>query len=228
MDMESSENKNPGSMDRVRDSRDLAQGSSVTARRARELVQKAGQLQSTDDIDVMFQDKNLEAAVREELKKDDGPLTRRDLKRLKSFWHQAHPWHLAVVDKYGEDRFLGADLEEIELMVEDLRASSTEHFFDLTGLEYAVNLTELELYGDPVTDLSPLKNLAKLSDLRLMRCRVRDIEPISSLPELSRLSLPINPLSRSKSEIHISQLEARGVEVDYLVVDEKAARAFWR
>ena len=94
MDMESSENKNPGSMDRVRDSRDLAQGSSFTARRARELAQKAGQLQSTDDIDVMFPDKNLETAVREELKKDDGRLTRGDLKRLKSFRHGAEPmWH---------------------------------------------------------------------------------------------------------------------------------------
>ena len=87
MDMESSENNNPDSMDRVRDSRDLAQGSSFTARRARELAQKAGQLQSTDDIDVMFPDKNLETAVREELKKDDGRLTRGDLKRLKSFRH---------------------------------------------------------------------------------------------------------------------------------------------
>jgi Leucine-rich repeat (LRR) protein len=120
-----------------------------------------------------------------------------------------------------------ADLEEIELLIERLRASSTEHFFDLTGLEYAVNLTELDLYGHPITDLSPLQTLTKLSDLTMMRCRVRDIEPISSLPELSRLDLTINPLSRSKSEIHISQLEARGVEVRSVKVDETYLWAEW-
>ena len=221
--MESSENKNPGSSDLVRGSRDLAQGSSFTARRARELAQKAGQLQSTDDIDVMFADKNLETAVREELKKDDGRLTRGDLKRLKSFRHWATPWHLAAPLDGSE-----ADLEEIELMVEDLRASSTEHFFDLTGLEYAVNLTELDLYGHPITDLLPLRTLTKLSYLKMMRCRVRDIEPISSLPELSRLDLTINPLSRSKSEIHISQLKTRGVDVYYIVVNEWCTSADWR
>ena len=214
--MESSENKNPGSMDRVRDSRDLAQGSSFTARRARELAQKAGQLQSTDDIDVMFPDKNLETAVREELKKDDGRLTRGDLKRLKSFRHGATPWHLAAPSDGSE-----ADLEEIELSVERLRASSTEHFFDLTGLEYAVNLTELDLYGHPITDLLPLRTLTKLSYLKMMRCRVRDIEPISSLPELSRLDLTINPLSKETVEMHIPRLKARGVEVTLqAVVDE--------
>jgi Leucine-rich repeat (LRR) protein len=226
--MESSENKNPGSSDLVRGSRDLAQGSSFTARRARELAQKAGQLQSTDDIDVMFADKNLETAVREVLKKDDGPLTRRDLKRLKSFRHGTNPWHRRVIAKYGDSRFSGAGLEELELMVEDLRASSTEHFFDLTGLEYAVNLTELDLYGHPITDLLPLRTLTKLSYLKMMRCRVRDIEPISSLPELSRLDLTINPLSRSKSEIHISQLKTRGVDVYYIVVNEWCTSADWR
>ena len=218
--MESSENNNPGSMDRVRDSRDLAQGSSFTARRARELAQKARQLQSTDDIDVMFPDKNLETAVREELKKDDGRLTRGDLKILKSFQQRSEPmWH---TDSLG-------DLEEIELLIERLRASSTEHFFDLTGLEYAVNLTELDLYGHPITDLSPLATLTNLSDLTVMRCRVRDIEPISSLPKLSRLDLTINPLSKETLEMHIPQLKARGVKVVLrAVVDETYLSVHWR
>ena len=217
MDMESSENKNPGSVDRVRGSRDLAQGSSFTARRARELAQKAGQLQSTDDIDVMFPDKNLETAVWEELKKDDGRLTRGDLKRLKSFRHWATPWHLAAPLEWGSE----ADLEEIELLIERLRASSTEVVFDLTGLEYAVHLTELDLYGHPITDLSPLATLTNLSDLTVMRCRVRDIEPISSLPELSKLKLGVNPLSKETVEMHIPRLKARGVEVTLqAVVDE--------
>ena len=209
--MESSENKNPGSMDRVREPRDLAQGPSYMMRRARELAQKAGQLQSNDDIEVIFPDKNLEAAVRQELKKDDGPLTRGDLKRLKSFGSGAdESWHTNN----------GGDLEKIELLIDRLRANSTTHFFDLTGLEHAVNLTILNLYGHPITDLSPLATLTKLSDLTLFRCRVRDIEPISSLPNLSRLNIGVNPLSKETVEMHIPQLEARGVKVTYIATNE--------
>ena len=83
-----------------------------------------------------------------------------------------------------------------------------------------MNLTELDLYGHPITDLSPLATLTKLSDLTMMRCRVRDIEPISSLPELSKLELTINPLSKETMEMHIPQLEARGVKVTYIATNE--------
>ena len=70
------------SLDRFRSGHGLARPSGFIARRTRELAQKAGQLQSTDDIDVMFPDKNLEAVVRDTLGKPQGPITRGGLKGL--------------------------------------------------------------------------------------------------------------------------------------------------
>ena len=56
---------NNTSLDRVRGDRALTRRSELMARRARELAQKGREVQSTEGIEVVFPDKNLEAAVRE-------------------------------------------------------------------------------------------------------------------------------------------------------------------
>ena len=53
------------------------------ARRVRELAEKARELKLTDDVAVVFANKNLETAVRETLEMRQGPLTRGHLKRMK-------------------------------------------------------------------------------------------------------------------------------------------------
>ena len=73
---------NHAPLDQVRGNRGLARGSEFMARRARELAQNARVLNLADDIEVVFPDKILETAVREALEKPEGPLIRRDLKRL--------------------------------------------------------------------------------------------------------------------------------------------------
>ena len=70
------------SLDRVRSSRSLGQRSGLIASRTIELARKAKGLQLADDLEVVFPDKHLETAVRGELKKPGGPITRGDLKRL--------------------------------------------------------------------------------------------------------------------------------------------------
>ena len=72
----------PDSLDRVRGDRSLARRSGFMARRVRKLAQKARELKLADEIEVVFPDENLEAAVREKLEKPEGPLTRGDVKRL--------------------------------------------------------------------------------------------------------------------------------------------------
>ena len=72
----------PDSLDRVHGDRGLTRRSGFMARRVRELAEKARELNLTDDVAVVFADKNLEAAVREKLEKPEGPLTRGNLKRL--------------------------------------------------------------------------------------------------------------------------------------------------
>ena len=65
------------------------------ARRVRELAQKDGELKVADDVEVVFPSENLEAAVRETLKKPKEPLTRGDLKgmeeRKRGFVYQHVP-----------------------------------------------------------------------------------------------------------------------------------------
>ena len=71
------------SLDRVRADRGLAQPPGFIARRTRELAQQVRELDLGDEIEVVFPDKDLEAAVRKTLERPKGPLTRGHLKRMK-------------------------------------------------------------------------------------------------------------------------------------------------
>ena len=73
---------------------------------------------------------------------------------------------------------------------------------DLTGIEYATELTVLNL-GDvfvngnrinsnDITDLSPLAGLIKLTELHLHRNMIYDISPLSGLTELKILDVSAN------------------------------------
>ena len=73
----------PDSLNRLPSDRDLARRSGFFAKRVKELAEKARELKLADEIEVIFPDKNLEAAVREKLAKPDGPLTRGHLERMK-------------------------------------------------------------------------------------------------------------------------------------------------
>ena len=64
---------------------------------------------------------------------------------------------------------------------------------DLTGLEYATNLTELRLGENPITDISPLAHLTELTRLRLNDCwTIDDISPLAHLTQLQALDLDRN------------------------------------
>ncbi len=64
---------------------------------------------------------------------------------------------------------------------------------ELTGLEYATNVTELRLGENPITDISPLAHLTQLSFLRLNDCwTIDDISPLADLAQLQGLDLDRN------------------------------------
>lgn len=65
---------------------------------------------------------------------------------------------------------------------------------DLTGLEYAVNLTNLTLQSSSgITDLTPLTGLKKLSNLNLAGCGAVDLTPLAGLTNISYLNLSGTP-----------------------------------
>ena len=78
---------------------------------------------------------------------------------------------------------------------------------DLTGLEGAISLTNLDLSDEyvetenrhvnsnSVSDLSPLSGLTTLTELWLQRNAISDLSPLTGLTNLTRLSLGGNPIS---------------------------------
>ena len=73
-----------------------------------------------------------------------------------------------------------------------LSKGELEPISDLTGLEYAYNLTSIEILEGAVANLTPISNLTKISRLNLYQNNVRSIEPISGLFNLEYLDLGYN------------------------------------
>jgi len=93
---------------------------------------------------------------------------------------------------------------------------------DLTGLEYAQNLTTLTLPRNQVRDVSPIAGLVQLGYLRLDYNQVSDIGPLAGLTGLTMLELignrigDIRPLS-GLANLHILRLSDNQIfEIYYL------------
>ena len=66
---------------------------------------------------------------------------------------------------------------------------------DLTGLEFATNLTWLGLHNNNISDISPLSGLTNLTGLGLHNNNISDISPLSGLTNLTGLGLHNNNIS---------------------------------
>jgi hypothetical protein len=66
---------------------------------------------------------------------------------------------------------------------------------DLTGLEYAVNLTILTLHFNQISDISALSGLTNLTRLNLSGNQIVDVSALSGLTNLTRLNLSGNQIS---------------------------------
>ena len=60
---------------------------------------------------------------------------------------------------------------------------------DLTGLEYATNLTVLKFYANPFEDIRPLETLTQLTELHLTGSQIVDLNPLANLTHLTYLRL---------------------------------------
>ena len=81
--------------------------------------------------------------------------------------------------------------KELAKLVE-LRARG---ILDLTGLEYATNLTTLNLSNNQISDVSPLASLTNLTELSLEENPISDVSPLASLTNLTTLNLGNNQIS---------------------------------
>ena len=75
------------------------------------------------------------------------------------------------------------DLKELHAQRREIR--------DLSGLEFAINLEVLFVFGNPVSDLSPISKLS-LIVFNAGGCQITDISPLESMLTLEYLFLHIN------------------------------------
>lgn len=87
------------------------------------------------------------------------------------------------------------DMLDLTELVIPLTWERIDAISNLTGLEYAGNLTELNLKYHKVTDLSPLSGLAHLRSVVLLGNGISSISPLSGLMELESLDLESNEIS---------------------------------
>ena len=76
-----------------------------------------------------------------------------------------------------------------------LDAGGDRGISNLAGLEYATNIQSLELYHNPIVDISPLAYLTKLTGFNLWGCRIVDLSPLGNLKNLSWIVLGNNQIS---------------------------------
>ena len=87
----------------------------------------------------------------------------------------------------------GVPITEADMRQLTTLNASAREITNLTGLEYATNLTDLRLGENPIRDISPLAHLAQLAILRLNDVwGISDISALAHLTQLNRLDLDRN------------------------------------
>ena len=76
-----------------------------------------------------------------------------------------------------------------------LRARRGEYIADLTGLEFAVGITSIDIEGHEISDLSPLAGLTNLTKLYLGHNNIMDLSPLANLTNLTWLELYYNDIT---------------------------------
>ena len=152
-----------------------------------------------EEVEVAFPDPNLEAAVRKATNKPEGSILPPDLERLTFLDASGR----GIGDLTGLEHCTGLTV----LNLYDNRIS------DVSPLASLTSLTELYLCSNEISDMSPLADLTGLTVLGLHFNQLSDLSPVASLTNLTEFRCSGNPLDTESVNVHIAQLEERGVEV---------------
>lgn len=88
------------------------------------------------------------------------------------------------------------EITEADMATLTTLVANEENISDLTGLEYAINLSMLSLRANHISDLTPLQNLVSLTTLFLDNNYIlSDIQPLTNLRNLNYLGLSNNSIS---------------------------------
>ena len=110
--------------------------------------------------------------------------------------------HLRAVIEDSLNKARGEAITAAEMATLTRLEAPNSRVRDLTGIEYATELTVLNLgavsingthiNSNDITDLSPLSGLVKLTELYLHRNMIYDISPLSNLTALEKLDVSAN------------------------------------
>ncbi len=142
---------------------------------------------------VVFPDLDLEAAIRETIRKAEGPIYSLEMEGLISL--SLPPGDIA-------------DLSGLEYSVNLRRLEITGNAIsDLSPLASLTSLTELSLSDNRIVDLSPLASLTNLTELSLSDNRIVDLSPLKSLTGLTHLHLDGNTMSTDSYSFTITMID---------------------
>lgn len=101
--------------------------------------------------------------------------------------------HAAIAEALGKaprDPITAEEMRTLERFV-----AENKNIGDLTGLEFAKNLTELYIPFNPLSDISPLASLTKLREIWINDTEVSDLSPLASLRDLEVINVAITRIS---------------------------------
>ena len=153
-------------------------------------------------LGVTIPDYALEVALRDALNKPEGPIYKSDLESLT---------YLDLTEKNISDISVLSGLTNLETLW-----LWGNNITDISALSGLTNLEWLDLDENNISDISALSGLTNLEGLSLDKNNISDISALVSNAGISSgdtVYLTNNPLSPEAINIHIPQLEARGVEV---------------
>ncbi len=126
-----------------------------------------------ESIAIEFADKNLEAAIRHAIGKDEGKITAADA---------------AAVTELNLSK-------SVQRMLDSFMVDTSHNITNLDGLQHFTSLEKLDLQGNNITDIPPLKSLKSLKELNLCCNSLQSIEALGSLENLEKLNISWNGIS---------------------------------
>jgi|GEM_PF-5411171 len=153
---------------------------------------------------VVFNDPNLEQAVRDALKKPSGPITQADMamlvflmandKGISDLTGLEYAINLQVLSLRKNNL---SDLTPIQNLL-SLSVLLLDHNYNLSNIQPLsglIYLTELTLSNNIISDISALQNMYALSNLNMNKNQVADISPLQNHFQLQTLILGNNQIS---------------------------------
>ena len=114
--------------------------------------------------------------------------------------------NLRTAIKDARDKAPGTPIAPAEIATLTHFDARRRNITDLTGLEFAANLTELRLGENNITDISPLAGLTNLTRLVLYINKISDPSPVAGLIHLTELNLAENAISDISALVNLTNL----------------------